>query len=59
MELKELVKKARGERTQADIAKQLGVTPQAVSQWETGATNPSPQNLKELGIEMRYVINQA
>jgi transcriptional regulator with XRE-family HTH domain len=59
MELKELVKKARGERTQAEVAKQLGVTPQAVSQWETGATNPSQENLKELGIETRYVINQA
>lgn len=58
MELPDMVKRARGERTQAELAEELGVTPQAVSQWETGANDPSIANLKRLGIEVRYVLSK-
>lgn len=56
MELSEMVKRARGARTQAELAEELGVSPQAVSQWETGAYEPSSKNLEKLGIKLKYVL---
>jgi transcriptional regulator with XRE-family HTH domain len=34
--------------TQSDLARELGVSPQAVSAWETGSVQPRPRNLKKL-----------
>lgn len=56
MELREMVKQARGDRTQAEVAELLGVTTQAVSNWETGANEPSITNLRKLGIELEYIL---
>ena len=56
MDLKAIVREARGSKTQAQIAQELGVSPQAVSQWETGATIPSVDNLKRLGIEPLKIV---
>lgn len=44
-------------KTQAELAKELGVTPQAVSGWIHGRGRPSPRLMKQLeessGIPMR------
>ena len=37
----ERLKTLRGHRTQGEVANALGVTPMAVSQWESGARTPS------------------
>lgn len=34
--------------TQKDLADMLGVTPNAISQWENGVRNPSLENVKRL-----------
>lgn len=34
--------------TQVDLAKKIGVTPNAVTQWESGDRKPSLINLKKL-----------
>lgn len=53
----ELIKQARVTMriTQAELAKRLGVTPQAISQYERGIKNPKPATLKKiaaaLGVE--------
>jgi transcriptional regulator with XRE-family HTH domain len=43
--------------TAADLARKLGVTPQAVSGWLKGRATPTPETLRELediaGIPMR------
>jgi transcriptional regulator with XRE-family HTH domain len=46
---------ARGDRSQAEIAAALGVTPQAVSRWETGSALPGlsmqPFVARVLGVD--------
>lgn len=37
----ERLKSLRGSRTQAEVANALGVTPMAISQWESGTRMPS------------------
>ncbi|MGN0629982.1 MAG: helix-turn-helix domain-containing protein [Ruminococcus sp.] len=34
--------------TQKELANKLGVTPNAISQWENGVRNPSLENVKRL-----------
>ena len=57
------IKKARllKEMTQGDLAKALGVTSGAVSQWEKGNTIPSPRRLVKmaniLGISIEELLN--
>ncbi|NHH86537.1 helix-turn-helix transcriptional regulator [Cobetia sp. MB87] len=47
--------------SQDALAKQVGVTKGAISQWEQGATNPSGQNLyslaKALGVTAEWLLN--
>jgi transcriptional regulator with XRE-family HTH domain len=48
--------------TQYRIAKELGVSEQAVSKWYTGKSLPSPQNLaalsRLLGKDMETLLNE-
>ena len=46
------IKKYRdlNEMTQADLAKKLGVTRQAVSSWERGRTEPSMNDVEKMAI---------
>lgn len=59
----ELIKQARVTMriTQAELAKRLGVTPQAISQYERGIKNPKPATLKKiaaaLGVEWYELIS--
>ena len=41
------IRRAHG-MTQKDLADMLGMTPNAVSQWENGVRNPSLENVKRL-----------
>lgn len=34
--------------TKAELARQVGVSPEAVSQWESGATTPTTANLAKI-----------
>lgn len=56
MELSEIIKKLRGDKTQAEFAEELGVSKQAVSQWETGSTEPSDKIRAALGIQTQYLL---
>ena len=58
MELKQIIRRIRGDRTQAELANELNVSIQAVSQWETGSTKPSPETMKNLGIQTHFVIDR-
>ena len=59
MELKQIIRQIRGDRTQAELANELNVSIQAVSQWETGSTKPSPETMKKnLGIQTHFVIDR-
>ena len=61
----ELIKQARVTMriTQAELAKRLGVTPQAISQYERGIKNPNPATLKKiaaaLGVEWYELISNS
>lgn len=46
------IKKYRTEKelSQADIARSLGVTRQAISSWETGRTEPSINDIEKLSL---------
>lgn len=50
MSIAEIIKSARENRgmTQEDLAERLEVSRQAVSKWELGASEPTPENLKIL-----------
>lgn len=41
------IRRAQG-MTQKDLADMLGITPNAISQWENGMRNPSLENVKRL-----------
>ena len=61
----ELIKQARVTMriTQAELAKRLGVTPQAISQYERGIKNPKPATLKKiaaaLGVDWYELISNS
>lgn len=56
MELKTLVIQARGSIKAAEFARKLGVTRQAVYQWEQGKREPSSEMLEKMGIERQFVL---
>jgi len=47
---------ARGMK-KVDLARQLGVSSPAISQWETGATTPSPENLLKVAESLNVVLS--
>lgn len=50
------LKKVRGDRTQAEFGAFLGITKQAVTQYEAGDIKPSQKVLDKLGIEKMYDV---
>lgn len=54
MTIAERIKKARAGRdlTQRDLAEAVGVSPQAVQQWEKGETSPRGHRLEKLGAAL-------
>ncbi len=54
MQTGELIKQARTNigMTQAELAKRLGVTPQAISQYERGIKNPKNETLKKIATAL-------
>jgi len=61
----EIIRKLRRERnlTQEELAEQIGVTYQAVSKWESGASDPSTTNLMALaklfGVSAEELLKEA
>lgn len=55
------LRKANG-LSQFNLAEQLGVSRQAVSKWEAGASKPSTENLKTLAalydVPLEYLLNE-
>jgi DNA-binding XRE family transcriptional regulator len=56
MELTEVIKKCRGNRTQEEFAELLGVSRQSVNQWEVGSVIPKQEHLEKMGIRGHYVL---
>lgn len=44
--------------TQAQIAEQLGITQGAVSQWESGVTNPSISTVSKLSVILGCTVDE-
>jgi transcriptional regulator with XRE-family HTH domain len=57
-ELPAYLKRLRGTRTQAEFGAYLGVSKQAVTQYENGSTPPKPSTLAKLGITKVYQITK-
>lgn len=59
METKDILFKLRSEKgvSQAELAKEVFVTRQAVSRWENGDTVPNSETLKQLSIYFNVSIN--
>lgn len=61
----EKIKTKRREKnlSQEDLARELGITRQAISKWETDKATPTTTNLRELsevfGVDMAYFIGEA
>lgn len=56
MELKHAIRKARGERTITQFAKDLNVTRQTIYQWERGFNVPVPALLERMNIMANYKV---
>lgn len=60
MALRNRIRAIRGERLQRAFAERVGVSVQAVSQWERGITNPSRENLKTIAskfdVELDWLL---
>lgn len=54
------IKRARifAELSQTELAEKVGVTPGAVSQWESGATKPSAKRLKRLAKALKLSVDE-
>jgi transcriptional regulator with XRE-family HTH domain len=57
-ELPGYIKKLRGALTQAEYGEHLGVSKQAVTQYENGMIQPKPEILAKLGIERCYRVRK-
>lgn len=61
MSIKDRIKAVRGKRSQSAFGDIFGVTPQAISQWENGKTEPSRENLeilaKKEGLNLNWLLN--
>jgi transcriptional regulator with XRE-family HTH domain len=44
--------------TQAELAEQIGVTSQAVSQWERGETKPEVRNLRRIAVTLQVPLTE-
>jgi hypothetical protein len=55
-QLPQYVLDKRGHRTQEEFAETLGVTRQAVVQWEKGQTLPKAEILAKLGLAKGYRV---
>lgn len=44
--------------SQGELAKRIGVTPGAVSQWEQGTTNPSIHRLKAIAQTLGVTVDE-
>lgn len=53
-ELPEYIKKLRGKMTQEEFGKSLGVSKQAVTQYESGVAKPKAETLALMGLEKCY-----
>lgn len=53
-QLAQLVREARGKLTQEAYAAQFGVTRQLVYLWEHGLSQPKPDVLDKMGIEIVF-----
>ena len=60
MQIGEQIRKLRKKQglTQDALAKRLFVTPQAVSQWERGVTEPDTDKLKEIAAALHTTVNK-
>lgn len=62
MEFKDIVRKLRTDRgwTQEQLAERLGLTKMTISQYETGARNPSFQRIEAIAdvfhVDMNYLL---
>lgn len=57
MSLQERLRAIRGKRSQFEFGLSIGVSPQAISQWEKGVTIPSRQNLELLCEKERLSLS--
>jgi transcriptional regulator with XRE-family HTH domain len=57
-ELPAYIRKLRGAHTQAEYGALLGVSKQAVTQYENGSIQPKPEILAKLGIERCYRLQK-
>jgi transcriptional regulator with XRE-family HTH domain len=57
-ELPGYIKRLRGDRTQAEFGEHLGISKQAVTQYENGTIQPKPEILAKLGIEKCYRVEK-
>lgn len=57
-QLPKFVLDKRGTRTQVEFAASLGITKQALMQYEKGKTLPRPEILEKLGLSKCYRVNK-
>jgi DNA-binding transcriptional regulator YiaG len=57
-DLPEYLRKRRGEMTQTEFGKFLGVTKQSVMQYEKGLSRPTKEAMKKLGIVRCYRVEK-
>lgn len=55
-EFKDYVKSKRGTRTHEEFAASLGVSKQAVGQYENGTSRPGDEVLRKLGLEKGFLF---
>ena len=58
MELKDIIRKLRGDQSRQQFADSLNVTRQAIYDWEHGNNVPRQQILDQLKIKADYKVSQ-